>query len=136
MTMLWLLSQRALYLKEWWTTFSAVDKFEHEDALFLNEHIASVDWNEKRRSINSDILLASSPNSNVYTKLSADAGPFILDSGETIHISPDVADFFNLKPISPRVIQGIGSSSINATSVRKIRLHIVKGCTIILDPAL
>src|SRR6202011_1075660 len=62
--------------------------------------------------------------------------PFILDSGATIHISPDIMDFFNLKPIPPRTIRGIGGSSINATGIGKICLRISKTIELILDPAL
>jgi hypothetical protein len=109
-------------------------------ALFIEEHSASVDWRETRRDITSDTfsnaLLASSPNINSRAKLSVDPGPFILDSGATIHITPEASDFYDLKPMPPRSIKGIGGSSINATGVGKIRLRLSKGNTIILDPAL
>jgi hypothetical protein len=121
--------------KEWYSSMSAADHFEYE-ALFLEDHSASVDWHERRRSVAADAFLAASINSNSHTKLSSDAGPFILDSGATIYISPDTSDFFELRAIPPRTIKGIGGSSINATGLGKIRLHLAKGHTIILDPAL
>ena len=80
--------------------------------------------------------LVASMNTNTRTTLSAKSGPFILDSGATIHISPDASDFFELRPIPPRTIKGIGGSSISATGMGKIRLHIAKGLEIILEPAL
>ena len=113
---------------------SAANQYEYH-ALFLDEYSALVNWSEKSKNVSSDALLTSSPNCISHTKLSVDAGDFILDSGATIHISPDASDFYNLKPILPRSIKGIGGSSINATGVGKIRLHLTKGNAIILDPA-
>jgi hypothetical protein len=83
--------------------------------------------------MSTDAFLASSLNTNSCTTLSASAGPFILDSGATIHILPD---FFNLKPIPPCIVKAIGSSSNNATGIGKICLCVVKGLEITLDPAL
>ena len=121
--------------RDWYNNMSAADQSEYE-ALFIEEHLASVDWSERRRAVASDAFLASSPNYDSRSKLSSDAGPFILDSGATIHISPDAGDFFDLKPIPPRMIKGVGGSSINATGIGKIRLHIAGNHTITLDPAL
>jgi hypothetical protein len=96
--------------REWYTSMSAADHFEY-DALFLEDHSASVDWRVRRKSVTTDAFLASSINSNSHTKLSSDTGPFILDSGATIHISPDASDFFELRAIPPRTIKGIGGST-------------------------
>ena len=85
----------------WYQAMSDADKFEY-DALFISNHSASVNWHKRRREVTSvDAFLASSLNTNACTTLSANAGPFILDSGATIHISPDASDFFDLKPIPP-----------------------------------
>ena len=46
--------------------------------------------------------------------------PFFLDSGATVHISPDASDFIMLKPISKRPIQGVGGTYIAATGVSTI----------------
>jgi GAG-pre-integrase domain/Integrase core domain len=121
--------------REWYNDMSATDQHEYH-ALFLEEHSASVDWREERRMITPDAFLASSPNSDSRSKLSCNIGPFILDSGATIHISPDASDFFDLKPIPPRTIKGVGGSFISATGIGRIRLHIANGHTIILNPAL
>jgi hypothetical protein len=111
--------------KEWYSLMSAVDHFEYE-AVFLEDHSASVNWH-KRRSVVADTFLAASINSNSHTKLSSDVGPFILNSGTTIHISSDTSNFFELRAIPPWTIKGIGGSSINATGLRKIHLHLAKG---------
>jgi hypothetical protein len=121
--------------RDWYNNMSTADQSEYE-ALFIEEHSASVNWRERRRAVASDAFLTSSPNYDSRSKLSSNAGPFILDSGATIHISPDTGDFFDLKPIPPRTIRGVGGASINATGIGKIRLHIADGHTITLDPAL
>ena len=118
-----------------YTSMSTADRFEY-DALFLDNHSASINWYERRRSVSANDALVASMNTNAHTNLSMHFGPFILDSGATIHISPDTSDFFDLKPISPRTIRGIGGSSINATGIGKIRLRIAKGLEITLEPAL
>ena len=50
-------------------------------------------------------------------------GPFFLDSGATVHISPDVADFIMLKPIHEQPIQGVGGSCIAVTGLGTIQLQ-------------
>jgi hypothetical protein len=122
-------------LKAWYGSTSTADQYEYH-ALFLDDCSASVDWSKRRRTVSVEALFASSPNTNSCTKLSVDAGPFILDSSATIHISPDSSNFYDLKPVPPRSIKGIGGSSINATGISKIHLRLSKGNTIILDPAL
>ena len=84
--------------QSWYESMSVADQYEYH-ALFLDEHSTLVDWHEKRKNVSSDALLASSPNCSSHMKLSIDTGDFILDSGATIHISPDTSDFYNLKPI-------------------------------------
>ena len=81
-------------------------------------------------------VLVASMNTNAHTTLSVSVGPFILDSGATIHISPDATNFFELKPIPARTIKGIRGSSISATGIGKICLRIAKGLELILEPAL
>jgi hypothetical protein len=118
-----------------YASMSDADRFEY-DALFLEDHSASVDWHERRRTVSAGNCLVASINTNTRTALSADAGPFILDSGATIHISPVSSDFYDLRAVAPRTIKGIGGSSISATGVGKIRLQIGKGVEITLEPVL
>jgi hypothetical protein len=118
-----------------YTFMSTADRFEY-NALFLDNHSASMNWHERRRSVSANDALVASMNTNTHTNLSMQFGPFILDSGVTIHISPDTSDFFNLEPISPQTIRGVGGSSINATGIGKIHLRIAKGLEITLEPAL
>jgi hypothetical protein len=118
-----------------YTSMSETDRFEY-NALFLEDHSASINWHEKRRVVSAGDALVASMNTNARTTLSVHAGPFILDSGATIHISPDASDFFELRPIPPRTIRGIGGSSISATGIGKIRIRIAKGLELTLEPAL
>ena len=83
-----------------YTSMSTTDCFEY-DALFLDDHSASVNWCERRRSVSANDTLVASMNTNAHTNLSMRFGPFILDSGATIHISPDTSDFFDLKTYPP-----------------------------------
>jgi hypothetical protein len=113
---------------------SDTDRFEY-DALFVKDHSALVDWHKRRRMVSAGNCLVASINTNTHTALSADAGPFILDSGATIHISLVSSDFFELRAVPPRTIKGIGGSSIGA-GIGKIRLQIAKGLEITLEPVL
>jgi hypothetical protein len=97
-----------------YASMSDADHFEY-DALFLEDHATSVNWNERRRTVSAGNCLVASLNTTARTTLSVHTGPFILDSGTTISISLDASDFFELRPISPRMIKGIGGSSISAT---------------------
>ena len=114
---------------------SEADCFEY-NALFLEDHSVSVNWHERRRTVPTADALVASMNTSTRTSLSVHAGPFILDSGVTIHISPETSNFFDLKPIPTRRIRGIRGSSISATGIGKIRLHIAKGIELTLEPAL
>ncbi|KAJ8517427.1 hypothetical protein ONZ45_g5388 [Pleurotus djamor] len=62
--------------------------------------------------------------------------PFYLDSGASTHISPERGDFFELYPIPPRRVQGVGGSAIFATGIGKIKLLLGRGCSITLDNVL
>ena len=120
--------------EDWFNSMSSSDKFEYH-SLFVNDLFASIDWNKRRRSVSTNAYLALPLNSNTHTNISISSGAFILDSGTSVHISPESTDFFDLKPISPRPIKGVGGSFINTTSIGKIHLHLKKGHTLVLDPA-
>ena len=102
-------------------SMSDADHFEY-DTLFIKDHSALVDWHERRRTVSAGNCLVASINTNTCTTLSADARPFILDSGATIHILPVSSDFFELKAVPLRTIKGIRGSSISATGIGKICL--------------
>jgi hypothetical protein len=51
-------------------------------------------------------------------------GEFWLDTGVTVHISPDAHDFHSLCKIEPRVVHVLGSASVTAVGIGDIRLHV------------
>jgi hypothetical protein len=62
--------------------------------------------------------------------------PFIVDTGTTVHISPEHSDFLSLRPIQPCSVKGIGGSSITAIGVSDIKLRVGRGASITLRNAL
>ncbi|TFY52252.1 hypothetical protein EVJ58_g10120 [Rhodofomes roseus] len=62
--------------------------------------------------------------------------PFVFDSGASSHLSPNKQDFYELRPIAPRGIRGVSGSVIHAYGVGKVRLHVGRGTTIVLDDVL
>jgi hypothetical protein len=49
---------------------------------------------------------------------------FYLGSGVSVHISNTESDFFQLCPIIPRSINGVGGSTVLAVGIGKIKLVI------------
>jgi hypothetical protein len=59
-----------------------------------------------------------------------------MDSGASIHISPDKGDFITLHPTPSHSVKGIGGTSITAFGVGDIKLRIARGASIVLHNAL
>jgi len=55
--------------------------------------------------------------------ISLETHPFYCDTGATVHISLD-NDFFNLRPVSSRIVKGVGGSSIRAIGIGDIKLPV------------
>lgn len=68
--------------------------------------------------------------------LSADLGPFILDSGASIHLSPVLSDFSDFRTIPPHGIRGVNGSMIYATGVGSVSLRLSAGYELRLDNVL
>jgi GAG-pre-integrase domain len=68
--------------------------------------------------------------------VSVDQGPFFLDMSTMTHISPDQANFFDLCPIPPHAVRGIGGSSIQALGIGTVKLVIACGAHIHLENVL
>lgn len=73
--------------------------------------------------------------SNMPTVL-LDTTPFYLDSGVTVHISPDRSNFITLSSIPDQMICSVGGSTIAATGIGSICLDIRGETYIIIDNAL
>jgi GAG-pre-integrase domain len=80
--------------------------------------------------------ISVSPIHGCRTVVSVDQGPFFLDTGATTHILPDRSDFFDLRPIPPHAVRGIGGSSIQALGIGTIKLVIAHGAHIRLENVL
>jgi len=61
---------------------------------------------------------------------------FVLDSGASVHISPDQSDFKSLNPIAPHLITGLGGSCIYVSGVGTIELSTKSGKQITLNHVL
>ncbi|KZT20517.1 hypothetical protein NEOLEDRAFT_1075459, partial [Neolentinus lepideus HHB14362 ss-1] len=107
---------------------SAGDCFEYEAHMAIIKGFdCNVNWHERRRPDLVFPALASLPVSPVTTD--ARAVPlqnpdvsFFLDLGATTHVSPDRTDFFELRPVPASPIRGVGSSTIHAIGIGKIKL--------------
>jgi len=119
-----------------WTNLNFCNADDNDyNALILDIEApeTSVNWCENgKEEIEPKAVSAEPFNSSSCTQVSPDSGPFILDSGATIHISPDRTDFIELRKISPRTIKGVSGTSISAIGIGKIHLCIAKGNMLIL----
>jgi Reverse transcriptase (RNA-dependent DNA polymerase)/GAG-pre-integrase domain len=82
---------------------------------------ASVDWNTHSSHVDSSVLSVTSSQAPIPIK----TVPFLIDSGASSGISPDINDFTNLRPIT-RGVKGIGGSSIIAHGIGDIRIQVAK----------
>ena len=62
--------------------------------------------------------------------------PFILDSGATCHISPEVSDFKNLRSTPRHPVKGLCGTAVYAVGMGDIELRIANGHTLKLTDAL
>ncbi|KAG2737898.1 hypothetical protein P692DRAFT_20760463, partial [Suillus brevipes Sb2] len=93
------------------------------DALFAAIDLqASVDWRSYSKEVDFAGITYKAPNQRARTPVDPSVVPFFLDSGASVHISNVESDFYTLRPIPPRVVSGIGNSSIQAIGVGTIRL--------------
>ena len=75
----------------------------------------SLDWKTHTKPIDITALSEISPlQLNKRTPLSLDDLPFYVDTGVTVHISPEHSDFLMLRPIAARSVKGVGGSSVTA----------------------
>ena len=93
----------------------------------------SIDWTQYSNNIEVSPTMIAAPHQTQCTAvISLDTCLFFLDSGVSIHVSPEQSDFLSLHPISSKAIKGVGGSSIMATGIGDIKLCIAWGVYIIL----
>lgn len=106
----------------------------------LNDTHTSIDW-AIHANLHLEAALTSTGTKLFNQKISMPSAsllekPFYIDSGATVHISPYQSDFFNLQPIPPRPVKGVGGSSIQAVGIGTIRLQVHDQTEIVLENAL
>ena len=104
---------------------------------FEEEPKASLDWTTHTKPIDVAAISEVSPlQQNKRTPVSLEDLPFYVDTGATVHISPEQSNFLTLRPIAARSVKGVGGSSITAIGLGDIKLRIVRGAHIILQNVL
>ena len=102
---------------------ASIEEIEYEGWMAVEEEpVTSVDWNTHTTSTAETALTIAPLNQTTRTKISIDDFPFIVDSGASVHISPDRSDFISLRPTTPRSVKGVGGSSIPAFGVGDIKI--------------
>ena len=97
----------------------------------------SLDWTTHTKPIDIATISEISPlQQNKRTPLSLDDLPFYINTGATVHISPEHSDFLTLRPIAAQSIKGVGGSSVTAIGLGDIKLHIAHGAHIVLQNVL
>ena len=104
---------------------------------FEEELTTSLDWMTHTKPVDIAAISEVSPlQQNKRTPISLDDLPFYVDTGATVHISPEKSDFLTLRPIAARSVKGVGGSSITAVGLGDIKLRIARGAHIILQNVL
>ena len=116
---------------------SAIESVEYDGWLATEEETStSIDWAINQTSPNDNALTVTPLNQTQRTRVNLDNHPFYVDTGATVHISPNRSDFLTLTSITQRSVKGIGGSSIAAVGVGDIILRIGHNASITLLNAL
>ncbi len=111
-----------------WMNAAAVSEYEAFLLVEGESDYASIDWRSESR--NDDVFQAET-----YTLI--ETSPWLLDSCASVGITHSRADFANLVPLkTPRVVRGLGGSTITAMGVGSVLVPTGKGTKLRLDPVL
>ena len=115
-----------------------IESIEYEGWLaFEEEPRTTIDWNTHTKPSDIAAISEISPiQQKNRTPISFDDLPFYVDTGATVHISPEKSDFLTLQPTSARSVKGVGGSSITAIGIGNIKLRVARSAYIILQNAL
>jgi hypothetical protein len=116
----------------------SLENIEWSGWLALEEELkTSLDWKKHTKPVDIAAISEISPlQQNKRTPLTLDDLPFYVDTGATVHISPEQSDFLTLRPIAARSVKGVGGSSVTAIGLGDIKLRIARGAHIILKNVL
>ena len=105
--------------------------------VFEEELTTSLNWMTHTKPVDITAISEVSPlQQNRCTPISLDYLLFYVDTGATVHISPEKSDFLTLCPIAVQFMKGVGGSSITAVGLGDIKLWIALGAHIILQNVL
>ena len=119
-------------------SMTAADISEYEVSLSLDKRplYASVDWG---KDCWTDIAFEGTipttlPSSTKFSRIDPNH-PYLSDSCASIHISNERTDFISLRPLqTPRVVRGLGGSSVSAAGIGTIKIKVSKGSYLLLEP--
>ncbi|KAF8221466.1 hypothetical protein L208DRAFT_1531995 [Tricholoma matsutake] len=104
---------------------ATIDEVEYDGWVVIEvEATTTIDWSQHTSTPTDNAFAAEPLNQTHHTQLSLDDYPFIVDSGATMHISPDRSDFLTLCPTPPRSVRGVGGTSIAAVGIGDVKLRI------------
>jgi hypothetical protein len=115
-----------------------IESIEYKGWFAFEEELRmTVDWNTHTKPSDIAVLSEISPiHKKNRTPISVDNLPFYVDTGATVHISPEKSDFLTLGPTAACLVKGVEGSSITAFGISDIKLRIARGTYIILQNAL
>ncbi|KIK75242.1 hypothetical protein PAXRUDRAFT_19167 [Paxillus rubicundulus Ve08.2h10] len=115
---------------------SSGDQYEFDALLaHLGDSTTSVDW-RRHSSPPTAHLNVAAPNQRANTTIDPTNEPFFINTSASVHISNTASDFYDLHPIPPQVVSGVGGSGISAVGIGNIWLNVSRGCHITLEDIL
>ncbi|KIK93332.1 hypothetical protein PAXRUDRAFT_12723 [Paxillus rubicundulus Ve08.2h10] len=102
-------------------TLSNGDQSEF-DALMvhLGDLRISVDWCRHNSPVDFANLSIAAPDQHTNMTIDPSIEPFFINMGVSVHISNTTSNFYSLRPIPPRVVNGIGGSGTCALGIGNI----------------
>jgi hypothetical protein len=116
---------------------SAVDEDKYTALIMAVDSLTtSLDWCSYTSTVDFTGITYKAPNQCLHTIVDPSIVPFFLDSGVSIHISNNEADFFSLRPIPPHPVNSVGGSSIQTVGIGTLCLVVTRGIHINLENVL
>ena len=81
---------------------ASIEEVEYEGWLATEEELTtSINWAKNNAPVDEDAFAVAPLNQSCRTIILLDNHPFFVDTGTSIHISPDCSDFITLHIITP-----------------------------------
>ncbi|HEV7736901.1 MAG TPA: hypothetical protein VGO47_05955, partial [Chlamydiales bacterium] len=103
------------------------------------EPTTSINWKDNTNNtlpiaLNASEITPLSQRSR--TAIDTTENPFWVDTGASVHISPNKNDFISLYPIPPKLVGGLSATSVTAIGIGDVKLRIGRGAFILLKNVL